>query len=93
MNLPNLNKSLLKSKRFISAASMVLAMIVVILVPQFQDMEAELVETFAILGGLLIGGYTVTDLASIFVVLQRLAALTPTKVDDELIAALQNQPK
>lgn len=88
MNVPNLNKEIWKSKRFISAVATVIALVIVSLVPEFEDMQNELVETLTLLGGLLIAGYTFTDFAAILVVMQRIAKLTPTKVDDEFLAAL-----
>lgn len=93
MNLPKLDKSLFESKRFISAVAVVIAMVLVIFVPEFQDVETELVESLTILGLALVAGYTITDLTSIIVVLRVIAKLTPTTADDQLLELLAPKAK
>lgn len=93
MNLPKLDKSLFESKRFISAVAVVIAMVLVVLVPDFQNVETELVEALTVLGLALVTGYTITDLTSIFVVLRVIAKLTSTTADDQLLELLAPKPK
>lgn len=86
--MENVSFEFLKSKRFISAASYVVALILVAYLPIFEGMELDIASGLTIVFGILIGGYSVEDALKVLVIAREMAKKTETNVDDDLLAAI-----
>ena len=84
--MENVSFEFLKSKRFISAASYVLSLVLVAYLPVFAGMELEIAGGLTIVFSILIGGYAFEDALQVVVVARAMAARTETKVDDQVVA-------
>lgn len=83
------DKPIWESKRFITGAAAVIAMVIVAYVPQFQSVEDQLVTGIAAVAGLLVLGYSAENVATAIASAKIIAAQTPSTVDDQVAAAVE----
>jgi hypothetical protein len=80
---------ILRSKRFWTAVGVIIAMLVVVLVPDFQSAETELVTAIAVIGVATSAGYSIEDwLETVYPSISEFVDATPSELDDNALALL-----